>query len=393
MAEEKSGETKIIFGGWYQRTTLHLSEVFEFLANKTSKLELSPEKLEDYHKKLELKSVSREYSNLDYIKAITNSGIEIKYYEDGLYILEIESEDIENSAKKLKAYFHESFEPAINYIFSLGAPTPKILSNMQDEHCIVIRKLDKSHHKFAVPEKFGKVNKKSISREMSLYKTKDYLFISGMPNKKESIDLVVEMQIFFSEFKEQLHKYLNIHRKIWEEISQTKEKKFIKGKEVAFYRAELERYKKTIDLINNRINQMSSYAHTRASLAKRLKVEENLYMLFQYKFEDLFSTLAYIKEIWQMTLNYVNSAINIMVEIANKNAVSGIRSIQVLASIGVITGLVTYLTRDSLPKFTQVGAIYLVSLIIIVGIVDFIIKRYAQYKKYELKFAEIEKKL
>ncbi|OGJ22204.1 hypothetical protein A3K73_06410 [Candidatus Pacearchaeota archaeon RBG_13_36_9] len=391
--EEKRGSTKVMFGGWYQRTTLHLSEIFEFFVNCKSKLELAPEKLAEYHKNLKLQSVSREYSNLDYIKAVTNESIEIRYYEDGLYLLEIESEDIENSAILLKDYFHEAFEPAINYLFSLGAPTPKILSNLHQEHCIVVRKLDKNHNKFAVPEEFGAVNKKSISREVSLYKTRDYLFIVGLPSKKESIDAIVEMQIFFSEFKEQLHRYLNIHRKVWEGISSIKERRSVRGKEVEFYRAELESYKKTIDLINNRINQMPSYAHTRASLAKRLKIEEELNILLQYKFEDLFNTLAYIKEIWQMTANYVNSAIQILVEIANKKSVSGIRSIQILASIGVVTGLVGYLTRDSLPKFTQVGAIYLGSLALVVLVIDFIIKKYFQHKKYELKFAEIEKKL
>jgi hypothetical protein len=392
MAEQKE-ETKIIFGGWYQRTTLHLSEIFQFFSNGTSKLDLSKEKLSENHKRLGLISVSREYSYLDCVRATTKEGIQIRYYEDGLYIIEIISEDLENSAKALKDYFHEAFIPSINYLFSLGAPTPKILSNIQEDHCIVIRKLSKNHHKFEVPEKFEKINKKSVSREMSLYKTKDYLFVVGFPQKKESIDMVVEMQIFFSEFKEQLHKYLNIHRKIWEDISNIKERKFIKGKDIAFYRAELEKYKKTIDLINNRINQMSSYAHTRASLAKRLKVEEDLNLLFQYKFEDLFNTLAYIKEIWQMTVGYVNSAINIIVEIANKNAVSGIRSIQILASIGVVTGLVTYLTRESLPKFTKIGGIYFVLLALMVFILDVVIKRYFQYKKYELKFAEIEKRL
>jgi hypothetical protein len=390
--EEKRG-TKIIFGGWYQRTTLHLSEIFEFMAYGTSKLELSPEKLKDYYQRLDLESVSREYHHLDYINASTNGGIQIKYYEDGLYILEIESEDIENSARMLKEYFHLSFEPAINYLFSLGAPTPKVLSNLQEEHCIVVRKLDSCPSKYVIPKELGNVNKQSVSRELSLYKTQDYLLIVGMPNKRESIDSVVEMQIFFSEFKEQLHRYLNIHRKIWEGISKIKERKFIRGKEVEFYRAELESYKKTIDLINNRISQMSSYAHTRASLAKRLKVEEELNLLFQYKFEDLFNTLSYIKDIWQMTTSYVNSAISILVEIASKNSVSGIRSIQILASIGVITGLVGYLTRDSLPKFTQVGAIYLFSLAFVVLVIDFLVKKYSQHRRYELKFAEIDKKL
>jgi hypothetical protein len=241
--------------------------------------------------------------------------------------------------------------------------------------------------------KYGKVIKETFSREIAVFRTNDYIFIVGTPNKDESIDFIVEMEIFFKEFKDQLHKYLNIHRKIWEEISDIKERKYIRGKEVEDYRAKLESYKKTIDLIDNRINQMSSYAHTRGSLSKHLNVEEPLKILFQYKFEDLFNTLAYIKEIWKMTVNYVNSSISVLVEVANKNSMSGIRSIQVLASIGVVTAVIGLLTRDTLPSFTSTGAMYLIGIVVSVYILDLIIKQFARLKKYKLKFVEFEEKL
>lgn len=389
MAEK---EAKITFGGWYQRTTLHLTELYEFFSKGNSRLKLSKEKLREFHRRLDLKSVVREAGYLEYIHAFTQTGIEIKYYEDGLYILEVKSDDIEGSIKKMKKYFEDNFNPAVNYIFSLGAPTPKILSNIKEEHPIVISRLDRNLN-FHVDKKFGEVYSKTSSRDVSVYKTRENIFIIGSPHNKENIENIVEMQIFFREFKDQLHRYLNIHRKVWEEISDIKERKFIKGKEVDFYRSKLESYKKTIELISSRINQMSPYAHTRASLARNLRVERHLIDLFQYKFEDLFNTLAYIKDIWHMTSDYVDSSISVLVEIGNKTSMSGIRSIQVLASIGVFTGIVGYLTRDSLPRISQVGLFYLLFLIISVLIIDLIIKRYAKNKRYELKFVEEEKEI
>lgn len=391
MAEKRV--TKISFGGWYQRTTLHLTEVYEFLSKGKSRLELSDSKLKVFHDKLNLKSVTRETGYLEYIKAITKQGIKIRYYEDGLYILEVESDNIDSSVKLVKEYFEKFLNPAINYIFSLGAPTPKILSNIKDEHPIVISRLDREHSKFNVPSKYGEVYNKTSSMDISVYKTPGYIFIIGMPNKKESIDVIIEMQVFFREFKDQLHKYLNIHRKVWEDISLIKEKKFIRGKEVEIYRSKLESYKKTIDLINHRINQMPVYAHTRASVSKKLNIEKHLVELFQYKFEDLFNSLAYIKEIWDMTKDYVNSAIAVIVEINNKTAVSGIRSIQILASIGVFTGIVGYLTRDTLPAFTEVGIFYFLFLVGVIFLIDRVIKKYANNKKYELKFVETNKEI
>ena len=60
---------------------------------------------------------------------------------------------------------------------------------------------------------------------------------------------LVEMQIFFREFKDQLEKYLNIHRNLWEEISDIKERKLLRGSEIEPIRAKLDSYQKTISLI------------------------------------------------------------------------------------------------------------------------------------------------
>jgi len=381
-------EVKITFGGWYQRTSLHLTEIYDFLSKCESRLSLSKEKLKEFHKDLNLKFTIKETGNLDFVKAETKSGIEVRYYEDGLYILEIKkTKNIESSVKLLKNYFENSFNPAINYLFSLGAPTPKILSEIKESHQIVITKFDGKHSEFDVPQKFGRVYNKTTSKEISVYKTPEYIFAVGTSDEK-ILNSIVETQIFFREFKSQLHRYLSIHREIWEEISEIKERKFVLGKDVEFYRVQLEIHKKTIYLINNRINQMSSYAHTRASLAKTLNIEKQLTELFQYKFEDLFNTHSYIKEIWSMTKNYVDSAISVLVEVSNKANVSGIRSIQILASIGVFVGIIGYLTKDTLPKFSKIGLFYFSILIGAVILIDYLIKFFAKNKKYELKFPE-----
>src|SRR3989344_7864704 len=267
-------EVKITFGGWYQRTSLHLTEIYDFLSKCESRLPLSKEKLKEFHKDLNLKFATKETGNLDFVMAETKSGIEIRYYEDGLYILEIKkTKNIESSVKLLKNYFENSFNPAINYLFSLGAPTPKILSDIKEPHQIVITKFDEKHSEFDAPQKYGKVYNQTTSKEISVYKTPEYIFVIGKSDEK-NLTAIVETQIFFREFKSQLHRYLSIHREIWEEISEIKERKFIKGKDAEFYRVQLEIYKKTIDLINNRINQMPSYARTRASLAKTLDIEK-----------------------------------------------------------------------------------------------------------------------
>ena len=89
-----------------------------------------------------------------------------------------------------------------------------------------------------------------------------------------------------------------------------------------------------------------------------------------------------------MTKDYVGSAISVLVEVANKSNVSGIKSIQILASIGVFVGIISYLTKDTLPRFSKVGLFYFLILIGAVILIDFLIKFFTKNKKYELKFPE-----
>ena len=168
---------KLTFGGWYQRTTLHLTEVYQFLSQGTSNLDLSKESLEANLFQLDIKSVKRVSDYLEYIEVITNSKIKIKYYEDGLYLFEILSDTIEEDSQKLKDYFEKNWKPAIDYLFSLGAPTPKILSNLKDDHPVVIGELSKSPGKEKVNESlYGKIYSDILSKKARVIKTKKFIF-------------------------------------------------------------------------------------------------------------------------------------------------------------------------------------------------------------------------
>lgn len=390
----KTSKVLVTFGGWYQRTTLHLSEIYGLFEGGMSNLDLSTEKLKNFQNGLNLESVTREAGHLEYVKAITSNGIEIRYYEDGLYVLELESNSFKEGKKILTDYFENFLKPATDYIFSLGAPTPKILANIKHLHPFVLSVTSKKPEGYKVSvSEFGEVYGKMSSEDTTVYKTpKSILIVSSKEKERVNQDLV-EMQIFFREFKDQLEKYLNIHRTIWEEITQIKEQKFLKGKEVAQIRAKLESYKKTIDLIASRINQMESYIHTRQSISKQVKVEEKLNTLFQYKFEVLKDTHSYIKEIWKMTKDYIDSAIAVVVEIESKATSVSIKSLQVITSIGVVSGILGYLAGDRLPKISYVGVVYLILLIFATWVINMVILKFYKNQKYKLNFVEREKKI
>ena len=77
---------------------------------------------------------------------------------------------------------------------------------------------------------------------------------------------------------------MNIHRNIWEDITEIKDGGKILGKDVSKTKIRLDSYDRSISLINNRINQMGTYVKTRQSIAKELGVELHLSKIFDYKF-------------------------------------------------------------------------------------------------------------
>lgn len=392
---EMQGEiSKVYFGGWYQRTTLHLTEIFNFLAEGKSDLDLSKQKLNSLRADLRLTGVSREAGYLEYVRAVTDSGIEIRYYEDGLYILSMESHNVPRAKETLKDYYETFFAPAISYIFSLGAPTPKELANIKTVHPIAVGVVYGQPEKYLLDElKYGKIYSSVSSPELVVKKTGEYIFLITKRRNVESMEGLVEMQIFFREFKDQLQKYLDIHRNLWEKISEIKEKKMIKGVEVEELRMELDSYQKTINLISSRINQMGSYVHTRADVAKGMKITEQLDKIFQYKFDVLSNSHSYIKDIWTMTNNYLNTAIAVISEIKGQAMNKNIQSLQIITTYGVVGGIIGYLSRDALPKVTTNGVVYFGILVLVTAMVNKFVAYVYKRSKYKLVFGERAKKI
>ncbi len=385
----------IVYGGWYQRTTLHLSEIYDFLALGISTLPLDQTMLKKNRAKLQLSQVTRETGELEYVRAQTKSGIEIRYYEDGLYILELVSEDVVGAQTILQEYFDHSLNPAIGYIFSLGAPTPKVLANIKTTHPIVCATTDRLPATYEINEKkFGRVYQKLDIDNVSVFKTETHIFIITAPESSESTRELIELQIFFREFKDQLGKYLSIHRSLWENIARLKERKQLKAGEAAAIRGELDRYQVTVDLITSRMNQMGSYVKTRASISRRLHLDAHLTTLFQYKFEVLLDTLEYIKELWSMTVAYLRTAIDVVVDIQNQGTKVSIQSLTAITTFGVLANIIVFMTRtQDILKFNAWSFVAVCSLAICAFAIDRIFRWISKNKNYKLKFSERSEKI
>lgn len=378
---------KIYIGGWFQRTTLHLSEIYDFLKEASSPLELSKSRLKHLQKAMDLDSVEMRIAQLDYVAVTVHGGISFRIYEDGLIVLHKESTSaIAKDIKNLTDYYEKKLSPGLSYIFSLGAPVPKELANIKTiyPYFIVLHRaqrkaiadlLDEFHE-----QKYSEVQHKAFA----VYRGNKLYIINNIAEQGEDIEWFIEEQIFIREFKGQLHRYLNLHRLIWERIAEVKEQGSIRGSDVGAFKDKIEEYAKTINLIEARINQMDTYLHTRESVAKNNNALAKFLAVLEFKHETLADTLEYVKDIWGMTKNYVNSALELFSSIQAKSTETSVKNLAIITSMGVGATLIGLFTQKP-PQFTKTGALYFVILAVIGYLTDRIMKAVYARRQYKIK--------
>lgn len=384
---------KIYVGGWFQRTTLHLSEIYDFLDNASSPLELDKGKLKTLRQALEITDVKMQVLRLDRIKVKSKTGIGINIYEDGLVVLEKENTgSFADDIKALTEYYEKKLSPGISYIFSLGAPIPKELANIKTiyPYFIVLDQASAADIKKIFSEFKEKEYFDVRKNEFEIYRGDKLYIINNLSESMENVERFIDEQIFIREFKSQLHRYLNLHRIIWERIAEVKEKGSIRGDEVGAFKQKVDSYAKTINLIEARINQMGAYLRTRGAIIKGNPALAKFLGVLEYKHETLADTLEYVKSLWTMTKNYVQSAVDLFGGIQAKSTESSVKNLAIITSMGVGATLISLFTQKP-PSFTLVGGLYFLILALIGYATDKIMKKIYSRKMYAIREAKIAK--
>ncbi|HEY4516198.1 MAG TPA: hypothetical protein VJH67_03375 [Candidatus Paceibacterota bacterium] len=387
---------RVYIGGWFQRTTLHLSEIYDFLREGYSNLELDKKKLKELQQNLDIQSTELKVDGLEHIELTSTNGISLKIHEDGLIVLRHDygqGDDLAADIKILTEYYEKKLSPAFSYIFSLGAPVPKELANIKTVYPY-----------FVVVEH---ATREEITALMDSFHEKTYFEVTGdrfdlfrgdkfyiVHIKKEDLghsERFIEEQIFLREFKGQLHRYLNLHRIIWERIAKVKEQGNIKGGEIGGFRDKVQGYAKTINLIEARINQMGTYLHTRERIVKSDDELKGFLTLLEYRYETLGDTLAYLQQIWVMTKNYVNSALDLFSSLEAQATQNSVKNLTVVTSMGVGATLIGLFTTNSIPQFTMFGVGYFVALAAIGYFANKITTWFYKRKAYNISDIEYDK--
>lgn len=387
--------SNVYIGGWFQRTMLQLSEIYDFLRDAKSQLDLDPEKLIEYRKNLSIGKIEYGVAGEEYVEFTTSEGISVKVFEDGLIVLNnhIVSEDtLFADIDKVTDYYENKLSPAFSYLFSLGAPVPKELANIETvyPYFVVCNKITKDDMATLLSrtekQKYFEFN----NQNYDVVRGDKYYFINNKMKTNDNIERYIEEQIFIREFKGQLHRYLNLHRIIWEKIDTVKENVKVKGSEIVKFTTKLEGYAKTINLIDGRINQMSTYISTREKIAKSDADLEEFLAISGYRYETLRDTLDYIKYLWNMTKNYVSSAQKLFDGLKQDVTSSSVDSLTIVTSMSAGASVISLLT-NSAPEFTMFGVLYFFILAIVGWGSTKILSTISNGRKYDVSDIEYDK--
>lgn len=380
--------SNVYVGGWFQRTMLQLSEIYDFLRNCDSQLEFDSAKLSELRKSLEIGNISYGVAGEEYVEFTTALNIKVKIFEDGLIVLnncKVSEDTLFADIDKVTDYYEHRLSKAINYLFSLGAPVPKELANIETvfPYFVVCDNASKEE----ISELLSKTEKQKYfefnNTNYDVLRGDAYYFINNKEQSFENIERYIEEQIFIREFKGQLHRYLNLHRIIWEKIDQVKENIHVKGEDIVKFTSKLEGYSKTINLIDGRIRQMATYIATREKIAKSDEDLEEFLAISGYRYETLRDTLEYIKCIWDMTKNYVSSAQKLFDGIKTDVTSSSVNTLTIVTSMSAGASIIGLLTKSQ-PEFTTFGFIYFFILAIVGWGSTKLISFISKSRKYEV---------
>lgn len=334
----------IYLGTWFQRTSLHLRELFYFLQTGGSKLSLNKEKLAYHHKELGPEEPRWEEREVfDGLGARFNK-VQMTFFEDGLVLFKKQHQDLKSDLWELRELYEKKFSPAIAYLYSLGAPLPKQLAKIELvlPYIIVASEVEKKELEELFSEIKDSLQSSVHSEDISLYFGNEVLLIAFKNANQEisqKIEEIIKHFLFFREFSNQLNGYLQAHRTIWEEIRQIRSRPAIRVRDFPDVRNSLMRIKQTLSFVEARLAQMENFMTVREAFAREKNLGEILKALSLYQFDTLANTHHYITSLWKMTQDYADSTFNLLGMFYQENVQREVDALKLVTIISLVAAL------------------------------------------------------
>lgn len=333
---------QIYLGTWFQRTSLHLKELFQFLKYKKVALELDKERMEHLWESLQVEQVEFVGNNeFDEVVAVCKE-VTLSVTEDGIILLTTDEKDIKKAKKILESFYTEFLAPALSFLFSRGAPLPKVLDQASSSYpllCVTegakesdVLRLYEKNDDTLITRLHGGHLEVFLGDVISIFQIEKPRKFS-VPHTRELLHYV----IFFREFEKQLKKYLFLHRTMWEEITAIRDAEQMLYKDFPRIREQILQHMKTLSFVKARLAQMKDIMQEREHTIDT-HIKEELKSLGLLKFDHLIANQKYITHLWQMTIEYVKSSLSLLESLYQENTQKELNAIKFITFGALVTG-------------------------------------------------------
>ncbi|MEK7083869.1 MAG: hypothetical protein AAB932_01405 [Patescibacteria group bacterium] len=328
---------------WFQRTTLHLTEMYHFFDHDFLYLKLPKEDLEASFKKLSVKSAEFfELNDFDVVKTEFENGLTFTATDDGVMMLRAPvGEDLKKARKYLETFYYEKLGASLSYLFSRGAPLPKQLSTLKEVYPILLVVRDATDDDITrLFAEFDEAYDSFVSSpHFQIFFSDTIHIVRVLKNGKrvdEILDDLLRNVVFLREFERQLHMYLNLHRTMWDQTSKIRESNTLRYRDFPALRKKIMDALKTLSFVKARLSQMEDI-----NVARRLlvgdDVKEELTALGLFRFDSVSADQRYIVDLWEMTIDYVKRTLDLLESLFQENTQRELNTLKFFTLIAAIT--------------------------------------------------------
>jgi hypothetical protein len=305
--------TSIVTGSWFPRTKLHIKEFDTFLKKGTSHLPLDAKKLQELRASLDPKDVSYNGARFDFVRANLD-GTDVTFYEDGLLLLSrAPGKDISSSIAELADLYGSRLAPALTYLYSLGSPmlSQTIPHIGKRPTMLLVREASDADVDALVRSLGDSVHFVARQPRITVHFADHHIIVVHDAAETAVAETVVRSLILFREYEHKLRHFLDLHRTIWESISDIHGKDPLRIRDLPEIRDRLLDFKRDLAVSKTRLGQMRSYLPARKHEVDEVGLEEVLRGLEAYRFEKVEAASSYMDELWHMLADYIESTVQI----------------------------------------------------------------------------------
>ncbi|MEK7158850.1 MAG: CorA family divalent cation transporter, partial [Patescibacteria group bacterium] len=356
-------------------TSLHLREFHRFLEHRQGIDRLDTKKLQHLWRGLNVQKVTLHEEGYFEFLETQMGAIRMTMTEDGIILLSVTpKKTIVNTIAQLEKFYLECFSPALSYLFSLGAPLPKELMDVQTVYPILL--VGSGITRTNASAIFNKISDPLLSHvstpSIETYLGEKLHALNLRQEKKWNqtrVEETMRHMVFAREFERQLSDGLRLHREIWDRISAIRESKNMRYRDFPAIRHHLLDFLKTLSFVRARLAQMDDILTSRLQLMDPT-LHKELPHLGPYEFENLQGNQRYVYHLWEMTTEYVNDTLRLLASLFEENTQRELNALKLTTLTAALTGFfgmnIAFPWEERWP--TTLGSSFFVLAIIIIAI-------------------------